>query len=184
MFDVNDDAKGGYRRIEVLTGPGRRRRWSVDEKARIVSETLVPGARVSAVARRWQVCPQQVFGWRRAMREDVSVAAIDTMNAVVPDFVPLVSASGLSKIPGQPSPSSAIEVELSGAVMRIESGMDDAMLTAVLRAIRGVLSSAAQGEPAFLDQPADIPARSIGNADYADRILRRQGAYQAGRQGG
>ena len=66
MFDVSDDAKGEFRRVEVLTGPGRRRRWSADEKARIVAETLVPGARVSEVARRWQVCSQQVFGWRRA----------------------------------------------------------------------------------------------------------------------
>ena len=136
MFDVNDDAKGGYRRIEVLTGPGRRRRWSVDEKARIVSETLVPGARVSEVARRWQVCPQQVFGWRRAMREDVPVAGVNKMNAAVPDFVPLVSASISPTVSSQSSPSSAIEVELSGAVMRVVSGMDDAMLTAVLRAIR------------------------------------------------
>jgi transposase len=50
MFDVNDDAKGEYRRVEILTGPGRRRRWSAEEKARIVEETLVPGARVSEVA--------------------------------------------------------------------------------------------------------------------------------------
>ena len=75
MFDVSDDAKGEFRRVEVLTGPGRRRRWSADEKARIVAETLVPGARVSEVARRWQICSQQVFGWRRAMRQDVPSAA-------------------------------------------------------------------------------------------------------------
>ncbi|TPG46019.1 IS66 family insertion sequence hypothetical protein, partial [Roseomonas nepalensis] len=60
MDDVRDDAKGsGYRRIEVLTGPGRRRTWSDDDKARIVSETLQPGVVVTEVARRWQVCPQQ-----------------------------------------------------------------------------------------------------------------------------
>ena len=52
MFDVNDDAKGEFRRVEVLTGPARRRRWSAQEKARIVEETLAPGARVSEVARR------------------------------------------------------------------------------------------------------------------------------------
>ena len=52
MFDVNDDAKGEFRRVEVLTGPVRRRRWSAEEKARIVEETLAPGARVSEVARR------------------------------------------------------------------------------------------------------------------------------------
>jgi transposase len=41
MFDVKDDAKGGFRRVEILTGPARRRRWSADQKARIVSETLL-----------------------------------------------------------------------------------------------------------------------------------------------
>ena len=43
MVDISDDAKdGGYRRVEVLTGPGRRRKWSDDDKARIVEETLRP----------------------------------------------------------------------------------------------------------------------------------------------
>jgi transposase len=79
MFDVKDDAKGGFRRVEVLTGPGRRRRWSADEKARVVAETLVVGANVSEVARRWQVCPQQVFGWRREMRADQAKAAAGAM---------------------------------------------------------------------------------------------------------
>lgn len=36
MFDVNDDAKGGFRRSEILTGPGRRRKWSAEEMGRIV----------------------------------------------------------------------------------------------------------------------------------------------------
>jgi transposase len=67
MFAAKDDAKAGYRRVEVLTGPGRRRRWSAAEKARIVAETLAPGVRVSAVARRWQLCPQQIFAWRRLL---------------------------------------------------------------------------------------------------------------------
>ena len=91
MFDVNDDAKGAFRRVEVLTGPGRRRRWSADEKARIVAETLVPGARVSEVARRWQICSQQVFGWRRAMRQDLPNVAGTTTTPATPSFVPIVS---------------------------------------------------------------------------------------------
>jgi hypothetical protein len=57
MYDVNDDAKGGFRRIEILTGPGRRRRWSPEEKGRIVAETLEPGAQVAAVRSRfWFLC--------------------------------------------------------------------------------------------------------------------------------
>jgi len=81
MFDVKDDAKGGFRRIEVLTGPARRRRWSAEDKARIIAETLVPGARVSEVARRWEVRSQQVFGWRRAARRDMRTAPATTTTA-------------------------------------------------------------------------------------------------------
>src|SRR3954470_1066266 len=91
MFDASDDAKSEYRRIEVLTGPGRRRRWSADEKARIVAETLLPGARVSEVARRWQVCSQQVFGWRRAARQDAPLVPAKTADPATPGFVPIVA---------------------------------------------------------------------------------------------
>jgi transposase len=142
MFDVNDDAKSEYRRVEVLTGPGRRRRWSADEKARIVAETLVPGARVSEVARRWQVCSQQVFGWRRAMRLDLSSVARTTTTPATPSFVPIVSEA-IPAAPVQRATSAAlgIEVKLAGAVVRVSSGMDDAaQLTAVLRAVRASAS--------------------------------------------
>src|ERR1700733_12347649 len=137
MFDVNDDAKGKYRRGEVLTGPGRRRRWSADEKARIVAETLVPGARVSEVARRWQVCSQQVFGWRRAMRPDLPSVPKTTTPPAALSFVPIVSEA----IPATTVQRAGIEVKLAGAVVRVLSGMDDAaQLTAVLRAVRASAS--------------------------------------------
>lgn len=68
MFDVNDDGRAGYCRIEMLAGPGRRRRWSLEDKARVVVESSAPGGRPSEVARRWQICSQQVFAWRREAR--------------------------------------------------------------------------------------------------------------------
>ena len=140
MFDVNDDAKGEFRRVEVLTGPGRRRRWSADEKARIVAETLVPGARVSEVARRWQVCSQQVFGWRRAMRQDLP--SVPGTTTATPGFVPIVSeAIPAATVQRAASAAPGIEVKLAGAVVRVSSGMDDAaQLTAVLRAVRASAS--------------------------------------------
>ena len=142
MFDVNDDAKGEYRRVEVLTGPGRRRRWSADEKARIVAETLVPGARVSEVARRWQICSQQVFGWRRAMRQDLPSVPGKTTTPATPSFIPIVSeAIPAATVQHTVSAASGIEVKLADAVMRVSSGMDDAaQLTAVLRAVRASAS--------------------------------------------
>ena len=141
MFDVSDDAKGEYRRVEVLTGPGRRRRWSADEKARIVAETLVPGARVSEVARRWHICSQQVFGWRRAMRQDLPLVAGRTTTPATPSFVPIVSeAIPATMVPRAASAAPGIEVKLAGAVVRVSSGMDAAQLTAVLRAVRASAS--------------------------------------------
>ena len=87
MDSADDDAKGaGYRRIEVLTGPGRRRKWSDDDKARIVAETTQPGAVVTEVARRWQVSPQQVFDGRRQARKALAAAGAP----VEPAFVPIV----------------------------------------------------------------------------------------------
>jgi transposase len=55
-------------RVEVLGALERRRRWSQDDKARIVEETLVPGAKVTEVARRNGVAASVVFTWRRQAR--------------------------------------------------------------------------------------------------------------------
>jgi len=140
MFDVNDDAKGGFRRVELLTGPGRRRRWSAEEKSRIVEETLAPGARVSAVARRWQVCPQQVFGWRRAARQDLP-AACSAARSQAAGFVPIVTEAAVPVTAARSAATPIIEVKLAGAVVRVISGLeDDAQLTAVLRAVRASAS--------------------------------------------
>ena len=141
MYDVNDDAKDGFGRVEILTGPGRRRRWSADEKGRIVAEALVPGARVSEVARRWQLCPQQVFGWRRAFRHDVTAESAKTTSPVTTGFVPIISEAIAPVVVPHAAAVPIIEVRLAGAVVRVVSGMDDgAQLTAVLRAIRASAS--------------------------------------------
>jgi len=67
--DRTDGAVTTVRRIELITGNGRRRQWSADDKARIVVESLKPGANVSEVARRHGLSPQQLFCWRRQARE-------------------------------------------------------------------------------------------------------------------
>lgn len=139
MVDINDDAKGGYRRIELERGPGRRRRWSVEEKARIIEETLLPGARVSAVARRWQVSSQQVFTWRREARIDRATKPIDPAVSPHPTFVPIITETGAAPAAAA-SALPSIEVELAGAVVRVASGMDGSTLTTVLRAVRASAS--------------------------------------------
>jgi len=56
------------RRIEVISGAGRRRRFSAEQKAAIVRETCAPGVTVSEVARRHGLAVGQLFGWRRQPR--------------------------------------------------------------------------------------------------------------------
>ena len=54
-------------RIEVITGPERRRRWSREEKLRFVAEACRPGNSVSQIARQRGISGSQLFGWRRQM---------------------------------------------------------------------------------------------------------------------
>lgn len=70
MFKFPEPALvSAFRRIELITGSARRRQWSSDEKARIVSESLRPGANVSEVARRNGLSPNQLFAWRRQAQQ-------------------------------------------------------------------------------------------------------------------
>ena len=55
--------------IEIITGRERRRRWSLEEKLRIVAEAEEPGARITDVAARHEVYPSLLFNWRRPVRE-------------------------------------------------------------------------------------------------------------------
>src|SRR5271170_2342895 len=109
MDDFNDDAKGVYRRVEVLTGPGRRRRCSDEQKMQVASEAMVPGAVVAQVARRWQICASQVFAWRGAALRATS----GKMPAIAPAFAPIVEAAMIpGRPPPVPAPSQVVEIEI------------------------------------------------------------------------
>src|ERR1700692_5071359 len=62
-------------RVEVLRGVERRRRWSRDDKMRIIEETLAPGAVVTEIARRHGISTSLVFTWRRRARLTSVVSA-------------------------------------------------------------------------------------------------------------
>ena len=97
-----------------------------------MAETLEPGAVVAEVARRWQVCPQQVHGWRRERRRGTAGPA-SPPPPPPPEFVPIVAEPPAAE---PASSGAAIEVALAGAVVRVSPGVDPALLTAALRAVR------------------------------------------------
>ena len=61
-------------RIEIITGHERRRRYTAQEKVRLIEQTMQPGMTVSAVARLHGISPSLLFGWRRRMAEGGQVA--------------------------------------------------------------------------------------------------------------
>jgi transposase len=54
-------------RVEIITGRERRRRWSAEEKARLVAEAFAPGAILSHVARSHEVAESCLYAWRKQL---------------------------------------------------------------------------------------------------------------------
>jgi transposase len=149
--DHSDDTKevsapARVRRIEVITGAERRRRWSAEEKAEIVAESLAEGAVVSEVARRHGLSPQQLFGWRARLRDAVRGPA-PSFNAT-PAFVPAIvenepSCAAALSLPATVlamgtagSDPASIEIAFGGVIVRVRGEADPRALTTVLRALR------------------------------------------------
>ena len=152
-----DAESGSVRRIEVITGTGRRRRWSSDDKVRVVVESLEAGANVSEVARRHGLSPQQLFAWRREARATSGQRAeVAATPAVVckasrerpeppqpaeqaPAFARVIIAAGsapsASPVPKGNAPG-AIEIVIGDTSVRVIGQVATEAITAALRAVR------------------------------------------------
>ena len=73
-----------YQRIEIITGSPRRRRWTAEQKLRIIEDSLASGETVSSAARRHGVAPNLLYRWRRLMKEG-GAAAVGADGPVVGD---------------------------------------------------------------------------------------------------
>src|ERR1700688_444802 len=131
MVDDIFDTSRPRGRVEIRTGVGRRRRWTEEEKGRIVAESYGPGAVVSEVARRHEISPQHLFGWRKAAR--TGLLALPGEEG--PMFVPVVTAGDSAAMAGKPRERRLIKIEIAGAAVHAEPGVDLGFLTEVLRAV-------------------------------------------------
>ena len=108
-------------RVEVLAGPERRRRWSVEQKREIVAAAFGPGAVVRDVARQTDVAPSLIYRWRRDLR------------AAATGFAQVLVAPCSD---GASVPSPAIEIEFSGSArVRIPGSVPPALAAAVVAAL-------------------------------------------------
>ena len=129
-------------RVEIFQGRARRR-WSDEDKRRLVDETWAPGATVHGVARRHGLNTSQLFTWRKRFRAEVgrpmAPSAVPGFAAVAlapgPMALP-ISADNATRLAAAPTSSGLIEIELpGGGRVRISGAPDPATVTAALRAL-------------------------------------------------
>jgi transposase len=121
----------GFRRLEVITGVGRRRRWSDEDKARIVAESLDPATTSSVVARRYGLHASQLFVWRQQLQR----RALSAETVRGPGFVPVLLA-GDSAPPAEVT--GRMEIALGPAMVRVGADVDAAALRRVLEVVRSL----------------------------------------------
>ena len=120
-------------RVEVLSRGERRRRWSLDEKMRIVAEAAAPGSSVSEVARRHDISRQNIYQWRCELKPK---AVHPTGKAVflpveVTEDEPGPGAGCGGDVPGHP-----VEIGLrSGRTLRFAADIPDRVLMRLIRVV-------------------------------------------------
>jgi len=130
------------RRLEVFTGAGRRRKWSDEDKARVVAEIVATGQSVCSVGRRHGLSPQQLFGWRRQLRGAVGghseAVEVQFVPAVVDAEVPAPALGREHKAARCKSEAASgiIEIEVDGIAIRAGRGADVTMIASIIRALK------------------------------------------------
>jgi transposase len=128
------------RRVELITGTGRRRRFSDDERARILEETLRPGVVVSEIARQHGLTPQQLFTWRRAARRRAASCDGRTEAPFVPAIVdgpaalPKIGAEVQNRAEDDATP--LVGFDIGGASVWVCRGAEIELVTAIIRALK------------------------------------------------
>jgi transposase len=117
-------------RVEIFTGPERRRSWSEEQKRAIVAAAFAPGAIVADVARRAAVCAGQIYRWRQELGH-----AGSGFSQVV---IAAMADGGDDRAAQNPqNPAPAIEIEFTGAArLRILALTPPELAAAVIRALR------------------------------------------------
>ncbi|WFU37567.1 transposase [Bradyrhizobium sp. CB82] len=128
--DVHLDGPGSVSRLEVLEGPSGRRVRSEAERARIVAESLLPGAQVAEVARKHGATRWQIYDWRRRFRQRGLLPACE---ASQPTFAPLVVGGALEE---RQAPAIKLEIAIGDIVLRTDTAIDAEQLSRVIRVLR------------------------------------------------
>ncbi|WP_445177230.1 IS66-like element accessory protein TnpA [Rhizorhapis sp. SPR117] len=121
-------APGRVQRLDVIESSRGKRHWTPEARARIIAESLEPGANVSAVARRHGLYPQQLYTWRRGLRE----------RAEAMSFVPAMVERDAGVLPGRPPQSvgGQIVIETGNLTIRVPDDVSADHIERVLLAVQ------------------------------------------------
>lgn len=110
------------------------RRWPDDLKARIVAETLVPGATVNTVARKYDMRPNHLSAWRRMAKDGELVLPAPDPEA---EFAPLVVFDVERSPPLEESGAvpPVIEVVAGDVAVRLNGDTPAARIAEIVRAL-------------------------------------------------
>ena len=118
--------------VEVITSVQRRRRWSREEKERIVGAAMEPGAVASEIARAAGIHTSQLFRGRQQLCERIQ--APTTFNPVAITAEP--GTAGLPSPGPLPERAGMVEIEFAtGGQMRITGPVDAATVLALIKAL-------------------------------------------------
>ena len=121
--------------VRVLSGPERRRRWTMPEKLRIVQESQAPDAVVSEVARRHDVHPHLLGSWRRQARTGVLTDSDAGPGAREQTGFAAVAIAPEAVLPAVPA-AGVIEIEFAaGGRMRIAGPVDASLVSALIKTL-------------------------------------------------
>jgi transposase len=125
-------------RVEVIAAVERRRRWSRDEKERLVAASLEPGASVSEVARMAGLHVSQLFRWRKdfCKQSRTSIAPFMPVEIGAPVPPREVAEAPLTTTSHRRKSQGVIEIELgNGHRIRVDDDVDGDALRRVLDAL-------------------------------------------------
>ncbi|MBV8280433.1 MAG: transposase [Candidatus Eremiobacteraeota bacterium] len=113
-----------------------RRRWPIDEKRRIVEETLEPGTSVARVAQRNGVNANQVFTWCRLYRQG-RLGNSSTATKLLPVTIASerVTRAAQTDVLGMRTPSGALEIQLPKATLHLTGSVDVVALRTALECL-------------------------------------------------
>lgn len=122
------------RRLGVDISEGGQRRWPDEVKARIVAETLLPGATVNDVARKYDLRPNHLSAWRRMARDGDLVLPAPDAEA---EFAPLVlfDVAPMQPIKDMVAATAAIEIMAGAVVVRLDGTTPAPRIAEIVRAL-------------------------------------------------